>query len=620
MLLKRWIIYTAQKKTATKTSLSLSSPRGTSTVRHKRSKHHGLYALPSIELALFFIFAAFLILMVTVLALLSPGTSSHLASSSRRLTTSAHIATSPQSLFSKLRNSVRQKFIVRRPRGHRYYDYWQDEEHADFEPYPWKFMKRPTSYSATKKVLDDEYVVPKSINIDTEERRDTKQNDYAYNDPSPFYGHLRQAYESFFPPAKTTDETCDFSNNIDAQRALQATEDLQTYTSLKTHFSGANSNPRDPHVSYDIHNCPDDPPPGYPMEWNLLHDVLSQWPADDPELPASGTLYQGICVFDLRKDYETNYAKAIRYRDAEVPFVVKGDPAVAQTVERWNAPHYLNALLGDLPQSTETSHSGSFTYWTRSGVDTHKYPKTKFQAPTQIKEMTFSEWVQLANVTDAQLLTPESPHYYFRIVGCAPGNLPSQHDKTSHHDIDNSCTSLPGKVQHVPYLADELPFYGHTKSSLYVKESLGDKTTTAMKYQASSGTEPTSKILMCRFGMKGVMATNHFDGERNFVTVLSGERRYILAHPKECGNMALHPFGHPSARHSAIDWAHPDLKEHPKFEQAMGNEVVLQAGESLFIPSLWFHYIVSMSMNVQCNTRSGLDDRHVQDLYDSCGW
>mmetsp|Transcript_1583 Transcript_1583/g.3499 ORF Transcript_1583/g.3499 Transcript_1583/m.3499 type:complete len:121 (+) Transcript_1583:2-364(+) len=120
--------------------------------------------------------------------------------------------------------------------------------------------------------------------------------------------------------------------------------------------------------------------------------------------------------------------------------------------------------------------------------------------------------------------------------------------------------------------------------------------------------------------MKGVMATNHFDGERNFVTVLSGERRYVLAHPRQCGNMALFPFGHPSARHSAIDWAHPDLEEFPGFENARANEVVLQAGDSLFLPSLWFHYIVSMSMNVQCNTRSGLDERHVRDLDDSCGW
>jgi hypothetical protein len=343
------------------------------------------------------------------------------------------------------------------------------------------------------------------------------------------------------------------------------------------------------------------------MEWNLVHEVLSQWPADDPEIPASGTLHQGLCVFDLQDNYAENLAKALNYRNAEVPFVVRGDPRVAQTAERWNAPHYLSTLIGDAPQGTETSSSGKFTYWTGSGVDARRYPmdEANYKAPTELTEMTFAKWIELANVTDSKLLTPESPHYYFRVVGCAPG----QTHRQATRGVDNSCSRLAGNAEHVPYLADELPFYDHTQPSLYVKEPLTD-----------GMTGPISKALNCRFGMKGVMATNHFDGERNFVTVLSGERRYILAHPEQCGNMALFPYGHPSARHSAVDWAHPDLEKFPRFEEARGNEVVLQAGDSLFLPSLWFHYIVSLSMNVQCNTRSGMDQKHVQILDESCGW
>jgi hypothetical protein len=171
-----------------------------------------------------------------------------------------------------------------------------------------------------------------------------------------------------------------------------------------------------------------------------------------------------------------------------------------------------------------------------------------------------------------------------------------------------SCSNLAGNTKHVPYLADELPFYTQTKSSLYIKETVG-----------SSSSREKSKALNCRFGMKGVMATNHFDGERNFITVLSGERRYIFSHPKNCPNMALYPYGHPSARHSAVDWAHPDLHEYPEFSEAKGNEIVLQAGESLFLPSLWFHYIVSLSTNVQCNTRSGMDNKYDRLIDESCG-
>ena len=43
------------------------------------------------------------------------------------------------------------------------------------------------------------------------------------------------------------------------------------------------------------------------------------------------------------------------------------------------------------------------------------------------------------------------------------------------------------------------------------------------------------------------------------MTVLGGERRYVLAHPDQCSKMSLFPMGHPSARHSSIDWSDPDF-------------------------------------------------------------
>ena len=34
-------------------------------------------------------------------------------------------------------------------------------------------------------------------------------------------------------------------------------------------------------------------------------------------------------------------------------------------------------------------------------------------------------------------------------------------------------------------------------------------------------------------------------------------------------------------------------------------DTVLKAGEILYIPSHWFHYIVSLQKSAQCNVRSG---------------
>jgi ribosomal protein L16 Arg81 hydroxylase len=127
------------------------------------------------------------------------------------------------------------------------------------------------------------------------------------------------------------------------------------------------------------------------------------------------------------------------------------------------------------------------------------------------------------------------------------------------------------------------------------------------------------KGIHCRFGMKGVIAENHFDGSRNSIALLGGERRYILSHPDQCENLCLLPRGHPSARHSAVDWSDPDWEQFPKFADAQVNEVVLQAGDVMYLPTHWFHYIISLELNYQCNTRSGITDHYLSAI-EQCGF
>jgi hypothetical protein len=59
----------------------------------------------------------------------------------------------------------------------------------------------------------------------------------------------------------------------------------------------------------------------------------------------------------------------------------------------------------------------------------------------------------------------------------------------------------------------------------------------------------------CRFGMRGVVAAAHYDGQRNFVAMVKGRKRYVLLPPSECDRLDLLPRNHPSARHSEIDWS-----------------------------------------------------------------
>ena len=93
----------------------------------------------------------------------------------------------------------------------------------------------------------------------------------------------------------------------------------------------------------------------------------------------------------------------------------------------------------------------------------------------------------------------------------------------------------------------------------------------------------------------------------------------MLASPDQCGSMALFEKNHPSARHSQVNWSNPDLKLFPQFAEAMGNEVVLQAGDALYLPNNWFHHMISLDLNYQCNTRSGWGSEYQKEIRD-CGF
>lgn len=194
--------------------------------------------------------------------------------------------------------------------------------------------------------------------------------------------------------------------------------------------------------SYDIYHCPPDPPAAYPFQWKLVEDILTNWPVTDVDTTPQ-KIYQGLCIFD----YETDYATALRYRQAEVPFVVVNDPAVARTVERWNIPGYLSQLLDPSTEHrAEHNTNNHFMYHQpkrerrqnkhrHHGQDPQWMNKAQEPPPQEVLEdahgrvahlqradvvpdnlrMTYDEWLVKANKTH---VGPEEEHWYFRLIGC----------------------------------------------------------------------------------------------------------------------------------------------------------------------------------------------------------
>jgi len=386
------------------------------------------------------------------------------------------------------------------------------------------------------------------------------------------YQSIRKEYDRKNPPD-------------DNQRLLSFAESMRKRSYIPMHSIDE--------ISYDVFDCPAYPPDDYPKAWSV-RDVINNWNPDNPIPPPSVSnekthqIYQGLCVFDYAKDFH----KAENYRLSEKPFVLRNDPAVLQVVQRWNQPEYLLKQLGyKNTYRTEYSENNHFMYW-----KPHKRkPKPEgWKPPTENIMMSFGDWLENAEkmethfddeqVRDEYLSENQKPHWYFRLNG-----------------IENSLMRGVDKAQREgsDFVHAELPFFAK-KQSFYIVEPEGHRG------------------VNCRFGMKGVMAETHFDGSRNMIAVFGGERRYILAHPKQCINLELYQPGHPSARHTAVAFGNPDYEKFPHFKHAQVNEIVLQAGDVLYLPTYWFHHIISLNLNYQCNVRSGTTHEYAEHIR-NCG-
>lgn len=374
-----------------------------------------------------------------------------------------------------------------------------------------------------------------------------------------------------------------FSSDYSISSAKNAVRDATTHA---TTFTNSTASQQGETWWYDIKHCPLHPPPNYPYEWNALQ-VLEHWNIDDTTIPTD-YIHQGLCILDWTTDQE----KIRIYRQAEVPFVMVNHPVVLQTAERWSTAGYLEQLLGKEKQRNEHSQTNHFMFWRpvpsprynpfQRGKGTEISP-TEWHPPTDTVELSYLDWLRHAERIQRIAPTEKADRYYFRLNGV--------------RDTTNA------------YLYDELPFFNSPPD--------GAPTVFLVEPDHQRG-------INCRFGMRGIFAEAHFDTTRNWITVLRGQRRYLLANYTQCAHFQLYPPNHPSGRHSRIDWSRP--REHLQqdstlagFTQATMNEVVLQAGDALYLPTSWIHAIVSLNINYQCNARSGTTQES-WDVLQECGF
>lgn len=328
---------------------------------------------------------------------------------------------------------------------------------------------------------------------------------------------------------------------------------------------------------------------GYP-HMTPLGEMMEAWDQDSDK---KGTVTETLLHFDYSN--ATELAMAAQFRDSFLPFKLYNVPELARANELWTDEYLSDGFASNtngpwggargqvkVRGMAQESVNHFFAFFTPQ-----KWSLNRMGIPpTRDNDWDFDQWAKHAHYADAVGLSTDQPHFYFQAGVTAE----------ERHQPEN----LWG------FVTRDLPTFSATDENfvLFNPES--------------------QKGIQCRFGERGVVAATHYDAGRNMVGMITGAKRYILSPPKACSKLGIFPSKKsPIYRHSLLNFGHIKYLKDPSVSAGMSDaerewleraatapavETVLKAGEILYIPSFWFHYIISVQKSAQCNVRSGVEE------------
>jgi len=110
------------------------------------------------------------------------------------------------------------------------------------------------------------------------------------------------------------------------------------------------------------------------------------------------------------------------------------------------------------------------------------------------------------------------------------------------------------------------------------------------------------KFPMMFFGGQGSKVDLHYDLDcaTVFLTQFHTRKRVVLFPNEEGPKLYQHPF----TVQSHVELDRVDFAKHPAFKHAKGFEATISHGETLFMPSLWWHYIYYLDGGFSLSLRS----------------
>lgn len=425
------------------------------------------------------------------------------------------------------------------------------------------------------------------------------------------------------------------------------------------------------------------PGQGYPVLFPIA-DMLASWNPDIVTPPPHYGAFTSLRYFDAQN--ETEMIEAKRYRELELPFVLRNVTGLSFARKWWADDRYLiRAMKDDAMYPAEMATHNHFMF---SHSKTLNSSTPYFAPPTEFRKVDLKTWLdESANVTRYKVLEEMSqlPAWWLpeedqsRDLDQFPNNLDDSIVERSTQriawgqgisrgdialDKRTAAESILRSIESPVFVDREEMVLTYVRASsshdgayqnpfinrdlgVFVDPNVFEASKAAMEQYwrrnkkdddqdvlwSEEPPVPTQggadhdffipdpsgqKGIHCRFGQNTIIAEAHFDVGRNFINMIRGYKRYILSPIEECPNYYFYTSG-PSSRHSYVNWSSEEGIEALRESGALGTEVILGPGDSMYVPSLYIHFIVSLSTNIQCNTRSGSNPMF-QNVLDDCGF
>jgi Cupin-like domain len=101
------------------------------------------------------------------------------------------------------------------------------------------------------------------------------------------------------------------------------------------------------------------------------------------------------------------------------------------------------------------------------------------------------------------------------------------------------------------------------------------------------------------FGPRGSLTPLHYDSRDNLICQYIGTKHLTLYPPSQI--RWLYTRGFAPAWSGIADPRQPDLNKFPLFSRAKAVEVTLVAGEMLYLPARWSHFVVNLDTSLMVN-------------------